>query len=253
MQWFIAHVCPEGIWISVQRVKRLHVTPSPVPLMGSHSCSPSPELLTVVDGDTDQSPQDRDQLKVLVGTTQLAWLPTPLPCSAMMFLKGGWEQGPAHLCCSPRDQSVAGPGHDPTGVLPNHLLYQHGVHGLFVEQRVFVDHLLQFHGGGQLCQDVLGGLLHELEGRQQVGEHPPGHGCQEGGELTPGWQCHCWHPAGRVAPAESWCLCSLPVPGTGCQSTDGIRAPTSSLLRPPSVKVLGCSCVMVPSRAKVSF
>ena len=56
-----------------------------------------------------------------------------------------------------------------------------------------------------------------------------------------------------MAPAESWCLCSLPVPGTGCQSIDGIGAPTSSLLRPPSVKVLGCSCVIAPSRAKVSF
>lgn len=64
----------------------------------------------------------------------------------------------------------------------------------------------------------------------------------------PRWHCHCWQPAGRVAPAESWCLCWLPQ-----HSTDGIRAPTSSLLRPPTVKVLGCSCVMAPSRAKVSF
>lgn len=35
--------------------------------------------------------------------------------------------------------------------------------------------------------------------------------------------------------------------------TDGKGAPTSSLLRPPSVNILGCSCIMAPSRAKVSF
>lgn len=38
--------------------------------------------------------------------------------------------------------------------LPDHLLHQHRVHGLLIEQRVFADHLLQVHEGRQLCQDV---------------------------------------------------------------------------------------------------
>lgn len=94
-----------------------HVTYSPIPLQRGLIAVPHPGLLMVVDGDTGQFLQDRDRVKALAGTTQLLlWLSTPLPCSAMRFLPGGWEQGPACFCCSPRDQLVTDPGHDPTGV-----------------------------------------------------------------------------------------------------------------------------------------
>lgn len=103
MQWFITHICPERVWISVQ-VKLFHVTYSPIPLQRGLIAVPHPGLLMVVDGDTGQFLQDRDHVKALAGTTQLLlWLSTPLPCSAMRFLLGGWEQGPACFCCSSRD------------------------------------------------------------------------------------------------------------------------------------------------------
>lgn len=64
----------EWVRISVQGVKLLHAATAPFLFNGVSQVSPGPKLLTGVAGDADQSPQDRDQLKAVAGTTQLlAW------------------------------------------------------------------------------------------------------------------------------------------------------------------------------------
>lgn len=81
---------------------------------------------------------------------------TALPRSVMKSLGegGGVEAGARTSLPFPKGPADFWPRTGPHKGLPDHLLHQHRVHGLLIEQRVFADHLLQVHEGRQLCQDV---------------------------------------------------------------------------------------------------